>query len=147
MSKKRAGLPSMSDACHDEATAAFAQARTSKHRARMLRAVAAARRAGALLDDERGPGLRREAVLSEREAVNHEGMARVYEAEAHRAESQASAEESIAERKSVEQRRTPWHDTAESASQRQSAKRRSKASSSASGKRATSTSGTTNGRH
>src|SRR5207253_7613130 len=91
MSKKRAGLPSMSDACHDEATAAFAQARTSKHRARMLRVVAAARRAGALLDVERGTGLRREAVLCGREAVNHVGMARVYEVVEQRAESLASA--------------------------------------------------------
>jgi hypothetical protein len=83
MTKKRNNI---ADACRDEAQAAFAQARTAKKRAKTLRTVAATRRAGALLDEDRSPGLRREA------------------------------------------------------------KRRSKASSSGSGRRATSTSGTTSGR-
>ena len=143
MTKK---LPTMADACRDEAIAALAQAKTSKERARSLRVVAASRRAGALLDAVRGAGLRREASLSEREAATHEDMARVFEAEAHRAESQASAEQSIAERKSAQDRRTAWRETAPDASRRQPAKRRSKASSKASGKPATSTFATTNGR-
>src|SRR5215813_6452223 len=79
-------ISSVAAACRDEATAALEQAKASKKRAHTLRIVAAARRAAALHDEERASGLRREAVLSEREAVNHEDMARVFEAEAHRAE-------------------------------------------------------------
>src|SRR4051794_10192762 len=110
---------SIADACHEEAAAAFDQARTSKKRAATLRVVAAVRRAVAVFDEERGGGLRREATLSEREAASHEDMARVYEAEGHRAESQAATEATIAERKSVEKRRTTWHDTADGAQRRQ----------------------------
>jgi hypothetical protein len=119
-------LISIADACYEEAAAAFEQARTAKKRAETLRVVAAARRAVAIFDEERGDGLRREAALSEREAINHDGMARVYEAEGHRAKSQGATEGSIAERKSVE-RRTPWQGKAGGGRRRQPAKRRSKA--------------------